>query len=296
MNSPHQATPAAAVPLEEIVQSLRHPPCAPKVIPLLKRHLANLNSSIQQIVDLIRLDPGIAARVLQAANSAVFSRGDRCHSVEVAVNRIGFDNIFDIVANAVAEQVLVRPLEAYAIEADDLWRRSVACGIAAETLARLRDEDVNVAYTLGLLHAVGMVAIDQWAQKNAPTMGFFGRGFPREHIDGERALLGWNNAEVGASVLRSWEFPPEMSDPLRWQYEPLGTTAYRRLNCILYAARWLSARVNAEHGHTITPPDDRLLAPIKFTAATLEKLVPVVRDRMDHVQRSLEDPQPGEAA
>jgi HD-like signal output (HDOD) protein len=294
--STSSSTPSVSLTAETIAFSLRHTPSAPKVLPLLKRHLSNGNAPLQQIVDLVRLDPGIAARVLQTANSALFSAGNRCNSVEFAVNRIGFDRIFEIVANAVAEQVLVHPLTAYSIEADDFWSRSVACGIAAETLANCIGEDVNVAYTLGLLHGVGMVAINQWAERNAPTLGFFSRGFPRDASDSERSLLGCTNAEVGATILRQWEFPAEMSEPLRWQYAPLDSLAYRKLNCTLYAARWISARVCTDSVLQVASPDNRLLAPIGFTAAKLVQLVPDIRTRLDEVERSLNDFHPSEAA
>ncbi len=273
--------------LDNIVQALRAPPCAPKIIPLLKRHLTDPNAPIPQIVELIRLDPGVSARVLQAANSVLFKRGERCHSIELAVNRIGFDHIFDIVASAVAEQVVVRPLEAYALEADEFWHRSVACGIAAEKLAEQRDEDVDVAYALGLLHGVGMMAIDQWAQRNAPRLGFLGRGFPRDYTESERALLGFTQAEVGAAVLRSWEFPPEMAEPVRWQYAPTDGGTHRRLNCLLYAARWVAARACAAPGAKIPDPDARLLAPIRLQLAGLAQAWASVREHMEQVQRRI---------
>jgi HD-like signal output (HDOD) protein len=294
--NPSAATPSVSLTAETIACSLRHTPSAPKVLPLLKHHLCNGNTPLQLIVDLVRLDPGIAARVLQTANSVVYGAGLRCNSVEYAVNRIGFNRIFEIVANAVAEQVLVQPLTAYAIEADDFWSRSVACGLAAENLARDIGEDINVAYTLGLLHGVGMVAINQWAERNAPTLGFFSRGFPRDAIDSERSLLGCTHAEVGATLLRQWEFPAEMSEPLRWQYAPLDTLAYRKLNCTLYAARWISARVCTDSALPVAAPDNRLLAPVGFTAAKLAQRVPDIRNRLDEVERSLNDFHPGEAA
>lgn len=281
---------------ETIAQALRYPPSAPKVLPLLKRHLLDTNIPIQQIVDLIRLDPGISARVLQAANSVVFSRGERCHSVPFAVVRIGFDNIFEIVANAVAEQVLVRPLAAYSFEADEFWRRSVTCGLAAEALAEICGEDTNVAYTLGLLHGVGMVAVDHWVEIHQPHLGFFGRGFPRDYMDGEKVLLGCTSSEVGGAVLKGWEFPAEMSEPLRWQHTPLDGGAHRRLNCLLYGAKWLSARLCTPVGQTVAAPDRRALAPIGFMETTLARQLPAIRDRMAAVQRRLDDYSPGEAA
>src|SRR6185369_15331136 len=114
-------------------------------------------------VALIRLDPGIAARVLQVANSAYFAKGVRCFTVDEAVNRVGYDQIYELVSYAVESQVLVRPLDVYRIEADELWKMSVAAALAAELLADRTGVNRESAYTVGLLHCVGMVAIDEWA-------------------------------------------------------------------------------------------------------------------------------------
>lgn len=288
---------SSETPVADIIaQSLGYPPSAPKVLPLLKRQLSDMDISIHQITELIRLDPGISARVLQAANCALFSRGERCHSVAAAVHRIGFDQIYEMVATAVAEQVLVRPLAAYSLDADEFWRRSVACGLAAECVAEACGEDRNVAYTLGLLGGVGMVALDHWLQIHQPTIGFFNRGYPRDYSDSERALLGCTNADVGCAVLRGWEFPAEMTEPVKWQYAPLDTFAHRGLNCTLHAAKWLGARACAANGARIGRIDGRMLAPLRMTETSLERLLPAVAARLDQVQRKLDDPSPGEAA
>ena len=48
---------------DDIVRELKHLPSAPKVLPRLKQLLGDVNSSMAEIVALIRLDPAIAARV-----------------------------------------------------------------------------------------------------------------------------------------------------------------------------------------------------------------------------------------
>ena len=45
----------------DIVQAVKHLPSAPQVLPRIKRLLTDCNSSIEEIVELIRLDPGMAA-------------------------------------------------------------------------------------------------------------------------------------------------------------------------------------------------------------------------------------------
>ena len=187
--------PVHALTPEDVARSVRHVPSAPKVLPRLKQMLSDGNSAIHEIVMLIRLDVGISARVLHVANSAYYSQGARCFTVEEAVARVGYDEVYDLVAYAVASQVLVRPLSAYGIEADELWRQSVACALAAETIALYTGQDRNVAYTNGLLHAVGLVAVDEWARRNPHSWTLVNEGFPRETIESERAALGFTNAE-----------------------------------------------------------------------------------------------------
>lgn len=288
---PAPDTPDAAT----IARTLRYPPSAARVLPLLKRLLQDLDVSIFQIADAIRLDPGIAARVLHAANSIVYNRGERCTSVSAAVNMIGFENIYEMVANAVAEQVLVMPLAAYSLEAEEFWLQSVAAAIAAEQIADQRELDRNVAYTLGLLSGIGMVAIDDWLRTNQPHVALFKREFPRDSCDSERVLLGCSNAEVGAIVLQSWDFPPEMSLPVRWQYSPWDSIGHRKLSGLLFCAKWVSAQACRTDGKTATPPDPRALAIIGLNPRQLTTLVQDVRTRLREVQRQL-DFQPLEAA
>src|SRR5690606_40282648 len=100
---------------ELLVSEIKHLPSAPKVLPRLKRLLQDANAPLDEIIKLIRLDPCIALRVLQLGNAAYFARGERCATVEEAVRRVGFDQVYELVAYAVASQVLVRPLEVYGI-------------------------------------------------------------------------------------------------------------------------------------------------------------------------------------
>lgn len=237
--------PLCALTPDDIVREVKHLPSAPKVLPRLKLLLSDGNSSMHEIVMLVRLDPGIAARVLQVANSAYFSKGVRCTTVEEAVNRVGYDEIYELVSYAVASQVLVRPLEIYGIEADELWKLSVTCALAAELLADRTEQDRNVAYTIGLLHGVGMVALDEWSRRGARKVAFRSAKFPREAIDDERALLGFSQAEAGGALLKHWEFPPTMCEPVRLQYAPRSSAVHVRMASLLYVAKWVRSAVCA---------------------------------------------------
>ncbi|MBI3885000.1 MAG: HDOD domain-containing protein [Opitutae bacterium] len=271
---------------DDIVRELRHLPSTPKVLPRLKLLLSDSNSSIYEIVALIRLDPGIAARVLQVSNSAYFSKGTRCHTVEEAVGRVGFNQIFELVSYAVASQVLARPLAVYALPNDELWRLSVACALAAEELAAYGGIERNVAYTVGLLHGVGMVAIDEWALRQQFPLQLEYRGYPADASESERTYFGFTQAEVGAALLRDWAFPPMISEPVRHQYAPGASAGFARTASLLAVAKWIRSAVCDEGPPP--PPPAALLQTLRLSTLVLEKTRLSVRRRLDVICTLLE--------
>lgn len=270
---------------EEMVRDLKHLPSAPKVLPRLKQMLSDGNSAMHEIVALIRLDPGIVARVLQVANSAYYSKGVRCFTVDEAVQRVGYDQVFEVVSYAVASQVLVRPLEVYGIEADELWRMSVAGALAAELLADRSGLDHDAAYTVGLLHCVGMVAIDEWALRNSPGFRLEQGTFPREATEAERARLGFTQAEAGGALLRQWGFPAPIVEPVRWQYSPRASVSQARMAALLHAAKWLR---NTVCGRGASLPEAIQLQPIGLAPGKLATLAPEVGRRLEAISSLLE--------
>jgi HD-like signal output (HDOD) protein len=280
---------------DEIVRDLKHLPSAPKVLPRLKQLLGDTNSSMSEIVTLIRLDPGIAARVLQVGNSAYYSKGVRCFTVDEAVNRVGYDQVYELVSYAVASQVLVRPLEVYGLEADALWKQSVACALAAETLAARSGQDRDVAYTVGLLHCLGMVAIDDWALRNRPQLRLARGVFPREAIEAERAALGFTQADTGSALLSHWEFPHSTCEPVRWHYAPRACAAHTRMACLLHCAKWLRSVVCHNGGDCERPPipAEAAMQLVPLRAGDLAGLATEVGERLDEVSSLLDVSLPG---
>src|SRR3984957_4332762 len=108
---------------DDIVKRLTELPSVPAILPKLLPLLNDVSASMEDVLSLIKLEPGIASRVLQLGNSAYYSQGGRCASLEEGVNRLGFQKIYEVVANAVSSEFVLRKLDAYGIEPDELWLR-----------------------------------------------------------------------------------------------------------------------------------------------------------------------------
>ena len=51
------------------------------------------SSNIEQVVDVVKKDTAITARVIRVANSAMYCRGRLADNLQSAIIRIGFDQI-----------------------------------------------------------------------------------------------------------------------------------------------------------------------------------------------------------
>ena len=269
----------------DVISDLHDLPSAPAVLPRLLKVLNDYTASMEDVMTLIKLEPGVAARVLQMGNSAYYSsRGGRCSSLDDAVSRIGSLKIYEIVAFAVSAQLLMRRLAAYEMEAEDLWRRSVVCAISASLLAADCDIDPNTAYTMGLFHSVGMVAIDAWLKREEMTQTLDSEGLPNETTEAEKKLIGFTNATTAAALLKSWSFQSGLCEAVRWQYSPLSAGSNRRPACLLHVAKWLqSAALNTVPAKFPAMPAEPILKMLGLGQFDFEAFYPAVREEYERV-------------
>jgi len=278
---PAYAFPAARPTPARVVSSLRQLSPAPMVLPRLQRLLTNPNSGLFDIVELVRLDPALTARVIQVSNSAWFGRGASCQTIEEAVNRVGFQQVYRLVATAAASAVLEKSLSTYGLDDKMVWRSAVACAFAAEMLAAHVREVVAEAYTIGLLHAVGRVAVDNFLRGRFPPAELIDAGFPADYSISEKAQLGFTHAEVGACMLNNWEFGPVAVEAVRSQYAPLAALLpYDRMAAVLYGARLLQTVVCQSSEGPPVRADAAVLEILHMTETELLGFLPDLRAQL----------------
>ena len=286
---PVYAYPVARPTSARIVSALRQLSPAPMILPRLQRLLTNPNSGLFEIVELVRLDTALTARVIQVSNSAWFGRGAACQTIEEAVNRVGFHQVHRLVATAAVSAVMEKSLSVYNLDDKTIWRASVACAFAAEMLAAHVGEDVAEAYTIGLLHTVGRVAVDNFLRSKMPVIALVDTGFPNDYRAAEHAQLGFSQAEVGAVMLKNWDFGPLAIEALRSQYVPLeALLPYDRMAAILYGARLLRTVVCQVSDGAPVRADAAVLETLRMTETELFGYVPDLRAQLTKARQMAE--------
>lgn len=223
--------------------------------------LLDPNTSLDEIVQLIRLDPALTFQVVRMSNSVLFGMRDKTDSLELAVGRVGLGEVFRLVGLAAAQQVCQRDLVTYRLPASRLWENAVATAAAAEVLASRAGRDSGLAYTAGLLRTIGRVILDGAA---------LGTVYPGEAEwpsvwEWEKKIFGVTSSEVATTLLTHWRFPAELIDSLRGHYDPLCDIETSNVGaCVLNLACGVAARfgldIPGESGDWMRTPAKLTLA------------------------------------
>ena len=195
-------------------------------------------TEMEEIVNLVRLDPALTFHVIRMSNSVLFGLRERNDSLDGAVGRVGFREIYRLVGLAATHQVCQRDLLTYRLKSSRLWENAVATAAAAEVLALPAGGDAGLAYATGLLRTLGRVIIDGSAA---------GKIYPGEAewpsvAEWEKRTFGVTSAEVTVTLLSHWRFPQELIESIGGHFNPLAESTSNVGACVLNLACGVAAR------------------------------------------------------
>src|SRR6266436_755755 len=136
--------------IDKLLAGVENLPLSPNPLPQLFNALTDTESDRSQVVDLISFDPGLTAKLLQTCNSALFGRPELVNDVAEAVDRLGFQMVYRVVAVVKGTQVLRPSKKSYGVEPGKLWRHSVQSAFAAQFIAEDVGAESGLFFTAGL--------------------------------------------------------------------------------------------------------------------------------------------------
>ncbi len=175
---------------------------------------------LERLGALVSQDAALVADVIRIGNSAEFSRGGTCVDLQLALQRLGLDEVIRIIELSLSKNVFGKPLTHYGLTTGQYWRCSLLAALLMEELAFIHGVDAPEAYTVGILHALGRVLIDTVLGDENPSgpRAVWDRSIPLENWEVSR--VGFTSAEAGGLLLREWGFPAAIVNPVENQ---LGT-------------------------------------------------------------------------
>jgi HD-like signal output (HDOD) protein len=199
---------------------LRLPPF-PQVAIRVLQLANNENVQMSQISSLISTDPAFASEVLTVANSAFYSPRYPSTTVAQAVAMLGANRLQGMCVTVGVRAYLGKSMNFPALR--NLWRHNLACAIIAQRLAAGSDIDPDIAYTSGILHDIGRMALAVIQPKAYAELLETHRGPSASVLEAERELFGWNHCEIGRQLIADWKLPSGFEAVVADHLAPLRT-------------------------------------------------------------------------
>jgi HD-like signal output (HDOD) protein len=235
--------------IHQMIQDLKNLPPAPRVMPKLLNMLNDPNASSDDITALIQLDPGLTAKIIGTSNSVYYGGVGDIKDLNEAVCRLGFREIYRIVTNIYAKSFVGQKADTYLMDSEERWQNSVANGLVMELVSQRRViSDPATAYTVGLLHDIGKTVIHELFADTYQRVYDLLDKVDMPVRDAEQHILGVDFALAGAALLEAWDFPEEIVDPIRHQFEFEKSENSKLLAALLHVSKWVVAGIGGAPG------------------------------------------------
>jgi HD-like signal output (HDOD) protein len=246
-------------------------------------------ASSSELLQLIQLDPPLAAKILRVTNSSYYSPTQTISDIHQALIWIGLDTLKEIILTQKMSEIYRGGTSDGGYSRLQLWRNSLAVALLAKNIYnREFGEKGNNAYAAGLMHDIGVIVEDQLLHQEFMQMVQTMENKPQALSDGEISVFGYDHCLVGKGLAENWNFPAELMESIAFHHNPESASEEHRL---LVKTIFIADALMFEHyGYVATPlPDRDILAQyvrdIGLQLDALPALVDLVREDMEKIEQ-----------
>lgn len=178
-----------------------HVPTLPDVAIRLRRALQQ-DISISEAAKIVNLDPVIASKLIQVANSPLYRSINPIANSHDAINRLGFRTTQNLVTSISLHNLFRCTNKHLNQRAQLLWKQSIQIASLSYTLAGLsRRINPDEALLAGLTYNIGVLPIITYAETLHENT------YHEQELEDTINLL---QGVVGAHILKKWHFPENL--------------------------------------------------------------------------------------
>ncbi|MFQ5449543.1 MAG: HDOD domain-containing protein [Nitrospinaceae bacterium] len=273
-------------PKIEAFRQLEGLPSPPGQILMVLEAIGRNSALDYNIVQMIQYDPGIALRVLKAANTPLYGFPARIASLQQAAGLLGPGAIRNIVMTTpVLERFQNNGAADLVIDFSRLWQHSTVTGALAGCLGNhVEGMETDVCFTAGLIHAAGKIALAVYHPRTLAKMiqQAARKKVPLTQV--EQETLGYSHADVAAEMTRAWGFPQSLVHALGCCFPTPRQVPGDRLAGVIGLARFLADQWGFGDGMEAAPPDsaEGFFPLLNITGKDLEAWTPELREYASH--------------
>ena len=215
----------------------------PQIALKILRIIHSEDYEVNNLTEEIRKDQVISARTLHLCNSAIFARPKKIESLEHALVMLGQHLLLKLVISASLNSFFNQIGMGYSLCKGGIYHHALGTAVIAEKLATFTGQaEPSSAYTAGLLHDIGKVALDQFIHSGFPLFYRECHQGNKNFTEVEKQLLGIDHTKVGSELALNWSCPESLVETIRHHHQPEDATRHEALVHIVYLADLLMSR------------------------------------------------------
>ena len=230
---------------QKILKSIDDMPSLPLTALKILRLANDINSSPQEMLDTIKVDPVITGKVLQMINSSYFGLSANVTDLRQALVMLGANTVKNLaLTSALLNTMKSKGSGNDRLDLDGLWLNSLATAVGAKIIARtagLPRLQHDEFFIIGLLHDIGRIfsfqfladeyveAIDKATNENLSI------------CDAEKEILSMTATEAGGNLAEKWQLPDNMLNGIKFYRNPENAGDFEKICSIVNIASYFAS-------------------------------------------------------
>ena len=178
-------------------------------------------STIDDIAEVIIIDPALAGTILKLANSSLFNYPGKIDTISKAVLVLGITEVYNLVISYFTTEAF-KSLTAKSQEdldfLEEFWEQSVDCALLVKYIgSNLNFPNAERLFILGLLHNLGELIVKQLTAERISECQ--SKSIDELPWQKQQQVLGFTFGECSAELLKVWQLPYSLIGPIRNQDE-----------------------------------------------------------------------------
>lgn len=258
LNSPASSNPMKV--LEQILDGAADLAALPQVVMRVMDLTNDPKATAADLEKIIALDQALAAKILTLANSSYYGLPRRISTLREAVVFLGFKTLRNMAMTITTFNMFLGRSDTPALARRDLWRHSVDTAQCARVVAGLlhpaAQEAVGVdqAYTCGLLHDVGKMALDRSRHALFVSITQISHAHRVRFSVVEAEVLPFGHGQIGSALATRWNLPPMLCEAIGFHHTPRLAELNPKLTATIFlaneVAHYLSLSVEEQESAT----------------------------------------------
>ncbi|MBL8752582.1 MAG: HDOD domain-containing protein [Planctomycetes bacterium] len=230
----------------------------PEVAHRVLRMVQEPDWDIARLVEIVRTEPTLVARILRLCNSAGIGLEREIASIGDAISYVGSRTLVQLVLVTCSAGMFRGIRGSCYADPTTTWHHAVACALASQAVAtRTGAVPPANAFTAGILHDVGKIVIaDSLSEADVvAALDCADSTHPADHAALERMVFGIDHAEAASVVAAAWKLPEWLTHALRAHHDRTLLGGDAAMPAVLHVADQLALQAGIGNPFPRVPAD-----------------------------------------